>query len=79
MENNKYEEVAIIVRDNLQEIAKNNRMKWGEFLRLLFVCGWDISAHHYTDDLDECNEAMRRALEIVLTSAENCYGTRAED
>lgn len=79
MKNNKYEEVAISVRDYLQEIAENNRMKWGEFLRLLFICGWDISAQNYANDLDQCKEAMRSMLEIVLTSGENCYGTRAKD
>lgn len=79
MEKNKFEEVTISVRDYLREIAENNRMKWGEFLRLLFLCGWDISAQNYANDLDQCKEAMRSMLEIVLTSGENCYGTRAKD
>lgn len=79
MKKNKYEEIAISVRDYLREIAENNNMKWGEFLSLLFLCGWDISAQNYANDLDECKEAMRSMLEKVLTSWENCYGTRAED
>lgn len=79
MKKNKFEEVTISVRDYLREIAKNNRMKWGEFLRLLFICGWDISAQNYAFDLDQCKEAMRSMLENVLTSGENCYGTKAKD
>lgn len=79
MEKNKFIEVTISVRGYLREIAENNHMKWGEFLRLLFICGWDISAQNYANDLDQCKEAMRSMLEIVLTSVENCYGTRAKD
>ena len=60
-------------------IAGNNRMNWGEFLRLLFVCGWDISALNYANDLDECKEAMRSMLEKVLASGEKYYGTIAKD
>ena len=79
MEKNEYKEVANSVRDYLLIIAGNNRMSWGEFLRILFVCGWDISALNYANDLDECKEAMRSMLEKVLTSGGKCYGTRAKD
>lgn len=79
MEQNKYEEVAFCVRDYFREIAENNRMGWGEFLLLIFVCGWDISEQYYANDWDQCKETMRSILEIVLTSGENCYGTRAKD
>lgn len=79
MKKNEFKEVANSVRDYLLIIAGNNRMSWGEFLRILFVCGWDISALNYANDLDQCKEAMRSMLEKVLASGEKCYGTRAKD
>lgn len=79
METIKYDEreLAIRLRDFMIEMAKNNRMKWSSFLKLVFACALDISAQNYADDFDQCKEGMKSLLELTLTTGEKIYGTEA--
>lgn len=75
---NEYEDLHR-VREFLLEIMINNNLNWGDFLKLLYACGIDISAQFYAKDFDHCKETMRTVLEISLKCGDKIYGTKAKD